>query len=175
MLAVTSFSLMAISIASLSQAYAHDVNIETLGDLVARTQTPTYQGLPKVLDSRTTGELCLAGNDCIDGQCIPNFETTIDDPIVYDDPVPGDTSGSWSCSASAMFCGGVFCSTGNICLGDGVCGVASEDSSTSTPVTTSSLMVGSGKPSPTAMGKPTGSTTTLASGTNIGAEATPAT
>lgn len=99
MLAVTSFSLMAISIASLSQAYAHDVNIETLGDLVARTQTPTYQGLPKVLDSRTTGELCLAGNDCIDGQCIPNFETTIDDPIVYDDPVPGDTSGSRSCSA----------------------------------------------------------------------------
>ena len=76
---------------------------------------------------------------------------------------------------SAMFCGGVFCSTGNICLGDGVCGVASEDSNTSTPVTTSSLMVGSGKPSPTAMGKPTGSTTTLASGTNIGAEATPAT
>tara|TARA_R110002060_G_scaffold70270_1_gene78858 strand:+ start:308 stop:649 length:342 start_codon:yes stop_codon:yes gene_type:complete len=106
MLAVTSFSLMAISIASLSQAYAHDVNIETLGDLVARTQTPTYQGLPKVLDSRTTwcgdtttGELCLAGNGCIDVQCIPNFETTIDDPIVYDDPVPGDTSGSWSCSA----------------------------------------------------------------------------
>ena len=74
-----------------------------------------------------------------------------------------------------MFCGGVFCSTGNICLGDGVCGVASEDSNTSTPVTTSSLMVGSGKPSPTAMGKPTGSTTTLASGTNIGAEATPET
>ncbi|PVH85131.1 hypothetical protein DL98DRAFT_53875 [Cadophora sp. DSE1049] len=197
MVAAISFSLAAFCFARICTGHIQPLNIEIPRDLTARSQTPTYYGLPKFLGTRTTwcgdtttGELCLAGNDCIDGQCIPNFDTTIDDPIVYDDPVVGGSSGITSCSASQfecpaglgccpigtlcddiygkccsvdMFCGGICCNTGNICLGDGICGVAPDDSATSTSSPTSSVLVGSGNSSPTTTGEATRSTPTPAS------------